>query len=259
MSRMVAYLGPAVPLGKVVLDPPHNLLNQARSPRELKHADFNADGFGFGWYAPDESPACYNVVIPIWHDMNLPHLARSLTSDLWLAAVHHMREPFAFTQREVQPFCDTELLFMHNGFLSDFVAASRQELRAFISPDVEATIEGHSDSEHIFALLRHLLSDDPDLSMEEAIGQTYELIAEWLYDRPALVNLVVSDGERLFAGRHAVNAECPSLYYTTDDEEFPEAQLIASEPLTENGVWRPVPEDHLLVLDPEEPPELLAL
>jgi len=259
MSRMVAYLGPTVPLHRIVFDPPHNLLEQARHPREMSYADFNADGFGVGWYPADGNPACYAVDVPIWHDLNLPPLARSLESDLWLAAVHHAREPFSWSRADVQPFCDDELLFIHNGFLTEFAATLRQDLREFVSPDVEMSMEGQSDSEHIFGLLRHLLASDPELSVEAAIGQTYELIGEWLYDRAALVNVLISDGERIFAGRHAINADCPSLYYTTDDDSFPEGQLIASEPLTESGVWQPVPEDHLLVLDPEEPPELLAL
>ncbi|VAW79523.1 hypothetical protein MNBD_GAMMA13-168 [hydrothermal vent metagenome] len=71
--------------------------------------------------------------------------------------------------------------------------------------------------------------------------------------------MVVSDGERLYAVRHAIGDACPTLYYTTDDDAFPDGQLIASEPLTESGVWQSVPEHQILILDPEEPPELLSL
>jgi glutamine amidotransferase len=69
----------------------------------------------------------------------------------------------------------------------------------------------------------------------------------------------VSDGERLYAVRHALDDEPPTLYYTADDEAFPNAQLMASERLTESAFWQAVPEHHILILDPEEPPELLSL
>jgi glutamine amidotransferase len=70
---------------------------------------------------------------------------------------------------------------------------------------------------------------------------------------------VITDGQRLYATRHGLNHECPSLYYTTDDELFPGGQVIASERLTGDSYWQPVPEHHILILDPDKPPELLAL
>ena len=71
--------------------------------------------------------------------------------------------------------------------------------------------------------------------------------------------LVVSDGERLYAVRHALGDDCPTLYYTADDQDFPNAQLMASEPVTNTGLWQTVPEHQILILDPEEPPELMSL
>ena len=75
----------------------------------------------------------------------------------------------------------------------------------------------------------------------------------------ALLNIIVTDGIKLYAARHGINHECPSLYYTTDDELFPAGQVIASERLTEDDFWQPVPEHHLLIIEPDNPPELLAL
>ena len=80
MSRVLAYLGPSIALSRLVLEPTYNLIAQARSPREMHHADLNSDGFGFGWYAADDSAAVYRRRSPIWHDHNLPDIARSLES-----------------------------------------------------------------------------------------------------------------------------------------------------------------------------------
>jgi glutamine amidotransferase len=95
--------------------------------------------------------------------------------------------------------------------------------------------------------------------METALGELAQRVEQWSRDQPSLLNIVVSDGERIYAMRHALNHACPSLYYTTDDEAFPNAQLVASERLTESTFWQSVPEHQILILDPEEPPELLSL
>ena len=50
MCRLAAYLGPAIPLQQLLLQPSHSLYRQAREPKELIYAKLNADGYGFGWY-----------------------------------------------------------------------------------------------------------------------------------------------------------------------------------------------------------------
>jgi glutamine amidotransferase len=49
MCRHLAYLGPPVPLGRLLLDPPHGLLHQSWAPRRQRNGALNADGFGVGW------------------------------------------------------------------------------------------------------------------------------------------------------------------------------------------------------------------
>lgn len=261
MCRLAGYVGPPITLEKFLLTPPHSLVVQAWKPREMHYATLNADGFGLGWYDPGELPAVYLNPMPIWSDVNLPQLGRSLNCDLWLAAVRSATPGYATSHVNLQPFSDDdELLFVHDGYITDFRRGVRPVLRQFLDPAVETGMEGNTDSEYLFALLRHLLAGDEELSVEEAVAEMMKLLDDWLEGEiPALLNIALSDGERLYAVRHAVNAECPSLYYTVDDENFPGGQLIASERLTETEFWQPVPEHHILILDPDEPPELLAL
>ncbi|MFA7096192.1 MAG: ergothioneine biosynthesis protein EgtC [Gammaproteobacteria bacterium] len=261
MCRLAAYVGPSITLEQFLLNPPHGLLVQAWRPREMHHAALGVDGFGLGWYGPDELPATYVNPMPIWSDVNLSSLSRSLSCDLWLTAVRSATPGYVSSHANLQPFSDeADLLFIHDGYITDFRRNLRPALRQFLDPAIEADMEGNTDSEYLFALLRHLLAGDDDLSIEEAIAEMMRLLDDWLEEEiPALLNFVISDGERLYAVRHAVNADCPSLYYTTDDETFPGGQLVASERLTETEYWQPVPEHHILILDAEEPPELLAL
>ncbi|MEA2094962.1 MAG: class II glutamine amidotransferase, partial [Pseudomonadota bacterium] len=109
------------------------------------------------------------------------------------------------------------------------------------------------------ACLRQLLADDPGLSLPAALSGLFERLADWVGDQPALLNIVVTEGQRVYAARHGFNHESPSLYYTTADKLFPGGQLIASERFTEDSAWQPVPDHQLLVLDLQHPPELLAL
>ena len=122
-----------------------------------------------------------------------------------------------------------------------------------------ARIQGSTDSEYLFIILCQLMLEDKTADLPTAIQKLFRLVADWIDEQPALLNFVISDGERLYAARHGLNHESPSLYYTTDDELFPGGQVVASERFAENGYWQPVPEHHILVLDPNNPPELQAL
>ncbi len=259
MCRLAAYLGAPVPLGRFLLDPPHSLHVQAWAPRELRYAKLNADGFGFGWYGEDEQPLLYVNPSPIWADPNLPHLARALSSDLWIASIRSATAGNPVSHANTQPFRDDELLFDHNGIIEDFHETLRPVLSAELRPEFLAGIRGNTESEYLFALLRQILADNEELPVEQALAELIERIDAWNDDRMALLNILVSEGERIYAVRHAIGDTCPSLYYTTDDEMFPDAQLIASERLTESGFWQSVPEHQILILDPEEPPELMEL
>lgn len=260
MCRLAAYLGPPIALQPFLLGPSHSLYEQSWAPQELKYARLNADGFGIGWYPARNEPAVYVNQMPIWSDFNLPGLARSLVANLWMATVRSATSGFHSGRANTQPFLQDGVLFMHNGYVEDFERGLRGRIRQFLSTEIEAGIGGNTDSEYIFALLRQLLVNDEEMTIEEAMRAGLALIDEWLDTSKALLNLLLTDGERLYATRHALNAECPSFYYTTDDERFEEgAQLIASEKLTEGEFWQPVPEHHLLILDPNEPPEFVRL
>jgi glutamine amidotransferase len=215
--------------------------------------------FGIGWYAPDGSPAVYTQSIPICLDANLPHLARNLSSGLWLFQACGIIAAPSIDQPVLQPLHDEDFIFAHQGFIEDFRTTLCPTMRQFLAPEIEAQMRSHAQAEYLFAVMRHLLADDDEMSIDQAMTEMFALLDGWLGEVTASLNIIISDGEGLYAARHAVNAECAPLYYNTDDEIFPNAQLIASEPLTQTGFWQPVPEHHILILNPDEPPELLAL
>ncbi|MGD8935613.1 MAG: class II glutamine amidotransferase, partial [Thiogranum sp.] len=199
MCRIAAYLGETIALEKFLLEPPHSLLVQGWAPRELRYARLNADGFGFSWYTEDGRPAVYVNPAPIWTDPNLPHLAHGLSSDLWLASVRSASPGNPVNHANTQPFVDAEFLFDHNGLIDDFHSKVRQRLVADIDAAYLPPILGNTESEYLFAALRQLLNENPDLPVESALGELMQRVEDWVGDCRALLTMVISDGERLYA------------------------------------------------------------
>lgn len=259
MCRLAAYLGEPVSLQAFLIDPPHSLYHQAWAPEELRYARLNADGFGFGWYGDEDSPLHYINPAPIWTDPNLPTLARGISSDLWLASVRSATAGNPVNHVNTQPFADDSLLFDHNGFIAGFHEQVKSIFYRELAAEFLAAIKGSTESEYLFALLRQVLDEDATSPLEDALQEMIRRTESMLGDQPALLNFMVTDGDRIYAVRHAVGDDCPSLYFTTDDEQFPDAQLVASERMTGSDFWHPVPEHQILIIDPEEPPELIDL
>ena len=257
MSQIAAYLGARISLNHFLIEPPLSLFQQARTPQE--HADISPDGFGIGWYYSSK-PYRYVGTHPIWNDRNLPALAQTMSAPLWTAAIQSTTSATAVTNpSNAQPFHDAELQFLHHGYIENFHRSFKPNCLQYLSPEIAADIEGNSDSEYLFALLRQRLMDPDFVSLEVAIQDILSTLEVSLRDINSSLNIIVSNGKKLIAARHATNQNCDTLYFTNDDDQFPGAQLVATTPLTESAKWHPVPEHHLLVLQPDFPPELTRL
>ncbi|HYW93415.1 MAG TPA: ergothioneine biosynthesis protein EgtC [Gammaproteobacteria bacterium] len=257
MCRIAAYMGAPISLGHFLLQPPHSLYRQSWDARELQTATVNADGFGVGWLDDRGRPASYTNTAPIWADPNLSGLGRSLVSPIWLGNVRSATPGMTVNQHNTQPFADEQWLYAHNGFVDNFTRGLRPRLQQWLDVEIQAGIQGTTDSEYLFALLRQILTDEPEVPA--ALRQACSLIETWAPGERALLSLVMTDGLRLYALRHAFAAEPATLYYSTDTDGFPDGQLVASEPLDEAGIWHAIPPGHMLILDPERPAELLEL
>ncbi len=256
MCRHAAYVGPPLPLGRFLLHPPHSLIEQAFRPREMVSATINADGYGIGWYLGDGTAGVYTNPMPIWSDINLDHLGKALTSRLWLANVRSATRGLPVNQANTHPFLVGRLLFSHNGFIEDFTAAVRAALREALQPAYESAIRGSTDSEYLFALLRQEMAEKP---APQALRAVFARLDGWLGGNHALLNLMLGDGERVYATRHALRHVSPSLYVGRDAALFGEGWLIASEPLSASPEWQPVPDHHLVVIESERPPRVEPL
>lgn len=257
MCRLLGYIGPPIQLDSLLSEPNHSLIVQSYQPREMQTAILNADGFGIGWYHPQRqtAPFTYRQTMPIWNDTNLPHLSRYIESSRILAYVRSATPGLAVDLSNCQPFQHGQLLFIHNGFIENFRQTVYRPIRDRLSDIAYHTIHGLTDSEHLFGLfVDAILSEttesnasQPNLSLAAALRQTLTTAAQLAqkYEVRAALNLMVSDGDQIVASRFDTSGSDPSLYYLRDDPQFPNAVLIASEPLSE-GQWTPCPKSSIL-------------
>ena len=270
MCRWIAYFGNPIPMRMLLYDTTHGLVEQSRRDR-LAGGYPNADGVGLGWYDEVEaSPGLYRSTLPAWGDRNLRDLAGHIRSPLFLG---HVRAATGtpVEQSNCHPFRHGRWLFQHNGFIDRHLEL-RRELILAVDPSLFGAIDGTTDSQLMFFLaLTFGLERDPIGALErmagfvEATGRRHD-VAE-----PLQMTVAVTDGERLYAVRHASGPVVNSLFVSEDaravralhsgDDRFAafsdEARAVVSEPLVDlPGVWREVPAGTALVIQPGEDLEL---
>ncbi|MDV3352334.1 ergothioneine biosynthesis protein EgtC [Leptothoe sp. LEGE 181152] len=248
MCRLLAYLGKPILLEELILKPEHSLMVQSYQPKELEVALLNADGFGVGWHHPDDiaaEPFIYRNVLPIWNDANLPHLCRYIQAQSFVSNIRSATPGLPLDFSNCQPFRHGQLLFVHNGYIDKFRQTLYRPMRDLIGDVAYQNIYGLTDSEHIFALITHLLELDPQLALLGALEQAIDIIQSLANEYDVRVSgvIVLSDGQQLVAARFDNQAKAPSFYLLRQ----PESIILASEPLF-SGDWEPIAQAHSLTV-----------
>lgn len=249
MCRLLGYIGPSIPLDYLLYKPEHSLVVQSYQPREMNSGLLNADGFGVGWYHPqrDTNPFTYKNILPIWNDINLPSLSRYVESGCWLASIRSATSGQGIDISNCQPFQNDRLLCIHNGRIENFRQTLCRPLCDRLDDAAYQAINGNTDSEYFFALVTNEYLANPSGNLEQALETALLTLDELAKSHQvvASANMVVSDGHRLVASRFASGTAAPSLYWLRDDPAFPDAVIIASEPLFD-GNWNRFHEQSIL-------------
>jgi glutamine amidotransferase len=248
---MVGYLGgPSAMLSSVALKGEHSLLVQSYAPREMMSGVVNADGFGVGWYVPDDDePAVYRSNGSLWSDRNFAGIASKIRSRTVFAAVRSATPGLPVEESGVPPFSSGPFMFMHNGAIPNFRQTAMRPLRDALSDEAYSGLLGVSDSETIFAGLVDLLKEDP-ADLAGATRETIRHVTTVCDGRgvEATLNLAVTDGTGMVFTRHSTQGPGNSLYFLEDEGPFPGAIVVASERLDSDPAWRQVPNRHLLAV-----------
>ncbi|MFD3652762.1 ergothioneine biosynthesis protein EgtC [Streptomyces sp. NPDC058620] len=234
MCRHVAYVGPSVALGQLLVSPQHSLVRQSWEPRRQRYGTVNADGFGVGWYAEgDPAPGRYRRQGPVWGDETFADLARVVRSAAILAAVRDATVAGADGEAAAAPFAADGLLFSHNGAVKGW-PASLAPLAGALPPAELLTLEARSDSALIWALVRHRISGGD--TVPQAVADTVVDVAA---SAPgSRLNLLLTDGSTIVA-----TAWGDTLWYLTEPGH---RTVVASEPYDDDPLWREVPDRTLL-------------
>ena len=237
MCRHLAYLGPAVSLRALLLEPEHSLLRQSYEPRLQRHGRVNVDGFGVGWYEPSvrPEPLRYRKPVPIWSDQTFSNLAGAMRSEAILASVRSATPGLPVNEACTAPYTRDRWLFAHNGCVLDWHGPKGVGvvLRRRLSDESLAMIEGSTDSEVLFGLVLDAIADGAPAPA--AIVGVVRSVRD-LSPRSRL-NLVMTDGETIVA-----TACGDTLFARCDD-----AVVIASEPFDDDPAWQAVDDDALVV------------
>lgn len=275
MCRFVAYVGQPITLESLVVLPRNSLINQSVNAEEFEER-LNGDGFGVAWYETSVSnePAVFRSVTPAWSNRNLLSISRVVQSELILAHVRAATPGMHVNEANCHPFTWGRYAFMHNGHIGDFDRL-RRPLRRSLSDEAYDSVDGSTDSEHLFALFLDRLRPYADLQRGEALaralGDTVQAVldlqAEHGTGDPSYLNVAVSDGVRCVALRYTDGPpeDALSLYVRSGSQYVCDegvcrmvsggsgkiSVMICSERLSDDAGWQPVPVNHLVLVNEE--------
>ena len=259
MCRLIAYLGKTTILEEVLIKPDNSLLAQSLHARESSMPT-NGDGFGLAWYTKHNYNAgLFTSTFPAWHNRNLKHLAKHISSKCFFA---HVRAASSggITEYNCHPFIYNKFTFMHNGGIGGFLKIKRH-LRNLLSDNIYNSIKGETDSEHIFALfLQNLIKygDTPSLlQIKKTLLFTVEQIIQLCskYDSAKEVsnfNLCVTNGSEIVATRITTGllANSRTLHYISVMNNVDQHVIIASEKLNQdNKNWREIMPNNIILIN----------
>jgi len=239
MCRHMAYLGPPATLRSVIIEPSHGLYRQAWAPRLQRHGTVNADGYGVGWYAPDDpEPARYRRTGPMWADESFADVARVTRSGAMLAAVRSATAGTDLGEAAVPPFKSGPWLFSHNGVIEGW-PGSVTGLAATLPADLLLDLAARVDSALAWALVlqRLRLGGPLGQSLADTIWALRTAGADGRF------NFLLTDGRVI-----AATAAGDTLFYRSAG--LGAGVTVASEPCDDEPGWTEVPEGSVITATP---------
>lgn len=273
MCRFALYLGDGITISSLITEPTHSIVRQSYQSRE-REEPLNGDGFGIAWYAPEMSdePALFRDISPAWNNQNLINLARVVRTRCLLAHVRAASPGLPVTRLNCHPFAWENLAFMHNGVIGGF-RRLRRHLMARLSDEAYQAVAGTTDSECLFALLvdGYLEKGRPPLDagvLAELLVHAMAIVETARREagvvEPSFLNLAITDGRHAVVTRFTSNVrdDGESLHYHCGGGYLCEegvcrmvapdagkgAVIVASESLSGDPGWMPVPPNHLIAI-----------
>ncbi|WP_197011653.1 class II glutamine amidotransferase [Actinomadura viridis] len=256
--------GPRVRATFWLLDAPQSLHAQSRRM---------PDGTGLGWFSLGDEPVRDRAPIAAYENPDFASAARNVVSHTFVSHVRYASSG-SISVHNAHPFNMRNRLFAHNG-----VVQGLDVLDSWLTEVDRALLEGHTDSERVFAYItaeirRHgdttagLVAAVRRIAAELPVYSLNLLLAEarrlWALRYPSPNELWVLEPDLQRPGRHLGAGHEPGsldLEPAGGARHVP-AYVIASERMDEDPDWRLLEPGELLVVDglratsmfPFEPP-----
>ncbi|PKH41278.1 glutamine amidotransferase [Nocardioides alpinus] len=196
MCRVLAYIGPEVPLESLLLTPSNSLVNQALDPEH--YPDLHLAGWGFGAWSQHllkpEDPFIYHRPMAAFNDDNATRMIPSLQASTVLGHVRAASydSKVVMVDENCHPFSfdETPWIMAQNGDLPSWMLLQR-ELLQHCEDRYLKQMRGTTDTEFLYVLLLSLLEGDGDEDVQRAVEEMVRLIARAMedLDLPALTKL----------------------------------------------------------------------
>ena len=242
MCRHIGYIGKKKDLYSILLKHKHSLIELAYKPKHMREAKLNADGFGIAW-KNNKKFELYKNYLPIWNDLNLNCISKSISSSLVIGNVRSATVIENQGYFNTHPFYYKNYIFSHNGYIKDYNSVTKNRLYKNLNNKYKALIKGNTDSELIFILLMQYINDSKNI--EKSIKNVITLIKE-NYSACMLNFILATINEKgkdvLFATKFARKLTAPSLFYIKYKNEY---ITISSEELNKHA-WVEIKSNSLI-------------
>lgn len=249
MCRHIGYIGKIKDLYSILLNHNHSLIEQAYKPKLMQEATLNADGFGLVW-KHKTSFKLYKNYLPIWNDLNLVNISKSISSNLVIANVRSATISENFGYYNTHPFVLNNFCFSHNGYIKDFNASTRKKISQYLNSKYINLIKGQTDSELIFILLMQFIETSKDIT--KSIKSLIGIIKE--HFTASMLNFLIATydkkgGKILFGTKFSLGLDAPSLFYSKYKNDY---VIISSEKLNDNNNWNIIKKNSLIKVSEKE-------
>ncbi len=182
MCRVLAYIGPEIPIGSLLLAPENSLINQTLDPE--MHPLLQLAGWGFGAWSEHllkpEEPLRYRRPVAAFYDDNAEGIIPSLQASTLLAHVRAAAYDAGtvLADENCHPFSfdGTPFIIAQNGYLPNWQLLQR-ELLAHCKDEYLEQMRGTTDTEFLYVLLLSLLDGDGDDDVKRGLEEMSRVIA----------------------------------------------------------------------------------
>lgn len=208
MCRMLAYVGPEIPLESLLLRSSNSLIKQSKAPEH--HPLLQLAGWGFGaWserFVCPEKPLVYRRPVAAFFDDNVERLIPSLSAHTALAHIRAStyKSEAVIADENCHPFSylETPWIVVHNGSLPHWRSLQR-ELLSHCQERFLKQMKGTTDTEFLYVLFCSLLKEDSTSGFQQALEKMLQLILAAMKKldlvAPTKLKLAFADAHRVVA------------------------------------------------------------